>query len=95
MQDAQSPTVREITTLLDAWTPFRLQASYDNSGLLVGRAEAPVRKVLLALDCTEALIAEAVEKDGQALYERCRCAFRSYQYYDVVASNEAKRIALP
>lgn len=62
MQDAHSPTVLEITNTLDAWAPFRLQAGYDNSGLLVGRPEAVVSKALVALDCTEALIEEAAER---------------------------------
>jgi dinuclear metal center YbgI/SA1388 family protein len=92
MQDAQSPTVREITTLLDAWAPFRLQASYDNSGLLVGRPEALVRRVLLALDCTEALIAEAVEKDAQCVIVHHPIIFKGLKR--LTGSNPVERTVL-
>lgn len=67
MQDAHSPSVREIVHQLNAWADFRLQASYDNSGLLVGDPERKVTRALLALDCTEALIAEASVKGAQCV----------------------------
>lgn len=92
MQDAQSPTVREITQLLDAWAPFRLQASYDNSGLLVGRPDAPVHKVLLALDCTEALIAEAVEKEAQCVIVHHPIIFKGLKR--LTGSNPVERTVL-
>jgi dinuclear metal center YbgI/SA1388 family protein len=67
MQDAQSPSVREILNALDQWAPRSLQASYDNSGHLVGLPNAEVTKAIVALDCTEALIGEAVEVGAQAV----------------------------
>ena len=53
-------TVREIHRLLDAVAPFETQEPYDNSGLLVGSPDQEVRRILFALDVTEAVIREAV-----------------------------------
>ena len=55
--------VRDITTWLESWAPKQWAESYDNVGLLVGELDAPVRRVLVSLDCTEAVVAEA-EREG-------------------------------
>ena len=39
-----------------------LQESYDNSGLIVGDRDAEVTRALLCLDCTEAVVDEAIGK---------------------------------
>lgn len=46
---------------LERIAPPALQEGYDNSGLLVGDAEADITGVLITLDVTEAVIAEALE----------------------------------
>ena len=38
------------------------QESYDNSGLIVGNANADIKGVMLCLDSTEAVLDEAIEK---------------------------------
>jgi dinuclear metal center YbgI/SA1388 family protein len=52
--------------VLEEWAPTILQESYDNSGLLVGDLSAKVTKVLISLDCTEEVVAEA-EREGAEL----------------------------
>lgn len=49
-------TVREIYTFLDTLSPFSLQESWDNSGLLVGDFTQEIRDVVLSIDIDEALI---------------------------------------
>lgn len=49
-----------IIAHLEAWAPPSLQEPYDNSGLIVGNAMTDVTGVLVSLDCTEAIIDEAV-----------------------------------
>jgi len=66
MESRKVLKVRDITRLLEDWAPPVLQESYDNSGLLVGDLSAKVTKVLISLDCTEDVIAEA-EKEGAEL----------------------------
>lgn len=60
-------TVGELYRAVDEIAPFRLTDSFDNTGLLVGNAEAPVARALLALDITRAVVAEAREADAQLI----------------------------
>lgn len=52
--------VCDIESFLYDWAPRDLAMSWDNVGLLVGDGDAEVHKVLVALDVTEAVAAEAV-----------------------------------
>ena len=54
--------VGDITAVLEAFAPLRIQESWDNSGLIIGSPEDEVHGVLVGFDCTPALIDEAVEK---------------------------------
>jgi dinuclear metal center YbgI/SA1388 family protein len=45
---------------LESIAPLSYQEDYDNSGLLVGTADQEVRQALVALDCTEAIVDEAI-----------------------------------
>ncbi len=55
-------TVQSICQLIEGVAPLALQEGYDNAGLQVGRAQMEVRGVLLCIDVTEAVVAEAVAK---------------------------------
>lgn len=52
--------LRELTNYLEELAPLALQESYDNSGLLVGDPELEIKQALIALDCTEAVLDEAI-----------------------------------
>jgi dinuclear metal center YbgI/SA1388 family protein len=54
--------IQEITHYLESCAPLSLQESYDNSGLIVGDVTTEVKGVLIALDCTEEVINEAIAK---------------------------------
>ena len=54
-------TVNEILNSLWELAPEACKEHWDNVGFLVGRGEAPVSRVLVALDLTEAVVAEAAE----------------------------------
>jgi dinuclear metal center YbgI/SA1388 family protein len=53
------PTVSEICAKLDEFAPPRLAETWDNTGLLLGRSEAPVRGLLTCLTLTEEVAWEA------------------------------------
>jgi len=53
-------TVRDVEKYLYSWAPRELAESWDNVGLLVGDGEAEVKRVLVSLDITEAVVDEAV-----------------------------------
>lgn len=51
--------IKEIIDALERFAPLPLQDDYDNSGLQVGLTETEATGVLLCLDVTEAVLAEA------------------------------------
>ena len=54
--------IKHITQYLESLAPLSYQEGYDNCGLIVGNPEAEVTGVMLCLDCSEAVIDEAIEK---------------------------------
>ena len=75
-------TVRDIEQYLYAWAPRELAESWDNVGLLVGDPAAEVRRVLVALDVTPQVVAEAIEKDCQLIaahHPLMNCAWHQVQ----------------
>lgn len=54
--------LRDITSSLEQALPLYLQESWDNSGWQVGNPDEEVTGVLLAVDASEALVLEAVER---------------------------------
>lgn len=60
-------TVREIYQYLDGLAPFSLQMDFDNAGFLVGRGDRQVDKILVSLDITEEVVAEAAQLGCQLI----------------------------
>lgn len=58
-------TVETILEYLWTLAPETYKEDFDNVGFLAGRQAAPVRRVLVALDPTEAVIDEAERRDCQ------------------------------
>lgn len=54
-----SATMGMIEQMLNELAPVETAESYDNVGALVGRRDAPVNKILVALDCTWEVAQEA------------------------------------
>lgn len=52
--------IAEVTQVVEQFAPPSLQESYDNSGLITGRPDWQVTGILLTLDCTEAIVDEAI-----------------------------------
>jgi dinuclear metal center YbgI/SA1388 family protein len=55
-------TVQDLARLIEAAAPLAYQESYDNAGLQCGLPEAEITGVLIALDCTPAVVAEAARR---------------------------------
>lgn len=60
-------TVREIYDYLDNLAPFSMQLGFDNAGFLVGHHETTVTKILVTLDITEEVVAEAREVGAELI----------------------------
>ncbi len=54
--------ISEIYKFLDNLSPFELQESWDNSGLLLGDFNQDITKIVLSIDVDEALI-DSMEND--------------------------------
>jgi dinuclear metal center YbgI/SA1388 family protein len=52
--------IKDVVAYLESLAPASLQEEYDNSGLLTGSPNTDLRGVLVALDCTEDVIEEAI-----------------------------------
>lgn len=59
--------VIDFYNFIDSIAPFSSQESWDNSGFLVGDGEREVANVLVALDATEDVLNEAVEKRAKLI----------------------------
>ena len=59
--------IRDIYDIIDAVAPFSTALSFDNSGLLVGDGNTPVTRVLLALDITPSVVAEAAAMNANLI----------------------------
>lgn len=55
-------TLKDIIVVLERLAPPSLQEGYDNSGLLVGNTNDEVNGAIIALDCTEEVIDEAIQR---------------------------------
>jgi dinuclear metal center YbgI/SA1388 family protein len=54
--------LKNIITEIEKFAPLAYQESYDNCGLLTGNKEQEVTGAILCLDCTEAVVEEAIRK---------------------------------
>jgi dinuclear metal center YbgI/SA1388 family protein len=61
MKQKNTLTINEILAELESFAPLAYQESYDNSGLLVGDRNNSIQTALLTLDCTEAVVDEAIQ----------------------------------
>ena len=69
-------TVADIAEFLSAFAPPALAESWDNVGLLVGRSEQPVHRVMTCLTITPASAAEAIAAQANLIVTHHPLPFR-------------------
>lgn len=69
-------TTAMIYEYLNSLAPFDSQMGFDNSGLLIGSGERQVQRVMVALDASLPVAAQAVEKQCQLLITHHPVIFR-------------------
>jgi dinuclear metal center YbgI/SA1388 family protein len=69
-------TVAHIAEFLDKFAPPALAESWDNVGLLVGRSEQPVERVMTCLTITPESAAEAVTNQANLIVSHHPLPFR-------------------
>lgn len=70
------PTVQDLARVLERAAPLAYQESYDNAGLQCGDPQMEVRGVLIALDCTLAVVDEAVRRGCNVVVAHHPVVFR-------------------
>ena len=74
--------IKELTSFLETIAPSAYQESYDNSGLIVGNSDTEITGVLVCLDSTEAIIAEAIEKKCNVVVAHHPIVFRGLKRFN-------------
>ena len=69
--------IKDIVAALESKAPLYFQEDFDNSGLQVGILEAPVTKVLVCLDVTEAVVEEAAKLGCELIVSHHPLIFRA------------------
>lgn len=72
-----SVTVREIYDAVQKIAPFETAEAFDNVGLLIGRGDQTVSKILVALDVTLDVVKEAVELGAELILSHHPLLFRA------------------
>lgn len=59
--------LKKIIEEINNWAPYQYQDSYDNSRLIVGDLNQEVSKIICALDCTEAVVQDAIKQGANLI----------------------------
>ena len=68
--------IKDIIAYLETLAPPALQESYDNAGLITGDRDRELTGALVTIDCTEAVVAEAVRKNCNLIIAHHPVIFR-------------------
>ncbi len=74
--------LRELTDHLESLAPLDYQESYDNAGLLVGRPDQEITRALISLDCTEAVVDEAIGLGCNVIISHHPIVFRGLKRFN-------------
>jgi len=66
----------QLTAYLESLAPLSYQEDYDNSGLIVGNPDMEIHQALVSLDCTEAIVDEAIAKSCDVIISHHPIVFR-------------------
>lgn len=72
----------QLTAYLESLAPLALQEDYDNSGLIVGQPDMEVHQALISLDCTEAVVDEAIATDCQIIISHHPIVFKGLKKFN-------------
>ena len=84
--------VSDVLSFLEDYAPYNLAESWDNNGLLVGDNDSKITKILCALDVTEEVLNEAIDKNCNLIIAHHPLIFTSVK--TVTTSDVTGRIIL-
>ena len=71
-----------LTAYLESLAPLNYQEDYDNSGLIVGHADQEISQALISLDCTEAVVDEAIAHNCQLVISHHPIVFKGLKKFN-------------
>src|SRR5438552_11061272 len=84
--------VSEIIPILERLAPLEFAAEWDNVGLLIGSRTWEARKILLTIDLTAAVMAEAIDAEAGMIIAYHPPIFAPFK--SLTDSTEKSRLAL-
>lgn len=72
----------QLTTYLESLAPLAYQEDYDNAGLIVGQYDKEVSQALISLDCTEAVVDEAIATGCQVVISHHPIVFKGLKKFN-------------
>lgn len=72
----------ELTSYLESIAPLNYQEDYDNAGLIVGKPDMEIQQALVSLDCTEAVVDEAIATDCQVIISHHPIVFKGLKKFN-------------
>jgi dinuclear metal center YbgI/SA1388 family protein len=72
----------QLTNYLESLAPLAYQEDYDNSGLIVGSPDQEVYQALISLDCTEAIVDEAITTNCQVIISHHPIVFKGLKKFN-------------
>ncbi len=71
-----------LTEYLESLAPLAYQEDFDNSGLIVGQPDQEILQILISLDCTEAVVDEAIAGNCQVVVSHHPIVFRGLKKFN-------------
>ena len=71
--------VQNVVEFMEAFAPSGLAEDWDNVGLLIGRSQAPLEKVMTCLTVTPASVQEAINRQAQLVVSHHPFPFRPFK----------------
>src|SRR6201999_3154437 len=72
----------QLTAYLETLAPLAYQEDYDNAGLIVGHPDQEINQALISLDCTEAIVDEAIATNCQVIISHHPIVFRGLKKFN-------------
>ena len=84
--------LKELIQFLEKKAPLFLQEDYDNSGLICGSPEQEISGVLIALDCLEIIVDEAIENKCNVILTHHPIVFKGLK--KITGKNYVERVII-
>ena len=84
--------LRELTNFLETLAPLGYQEDYDNSGLIVGDPDQEIKGAIISLDCTEAVLHEAISQGFNLVISHHPIVFKGLKKFN--GKNYVERVVM-